>query len=662
MAPQTVSFDQFRFVADDQGVGWLHVPTGRRLPIVSGGDGPNDKSKGAKGKQAAKDEPDEPASFEIPEDISGLDDDELKALTDKAVDALDRMLDAAHVDGAPAPTPDQVQVAKDLAGAIKDMKAERGSRDEDAENRRREFEEAIAEVRPAQDQVEDGTGQQAEGEGEGSDDGGQPAGKEAEQPAETPAEGELVDANASRRGALKVEVVPRKATMNPSLAAIAANQPDPGLNDQRPDIEITAAADVPMFSNGEPIPTLDDLVRAMTARASALGIGNGTPHFVPLAKIKRQFPLVVDAENMTPAQQKAAWDEMLADRAGGSPSVQANMEALVAAGGWCAPSEIRYDFFDVSGVSGLVDLPTFGVRRGGLRWPTSLSLFDFFALSGAPASGLPSNATMPWEWTETDDILAATGATPTKTCLRPPCPGYNEERLRVFGLCVLAGNLTEDAFPELIRHFVGLTVTAHARVINRRMLLLMATASTATTPTVAGETAVNAWLGGLSLNATDYRAKFGMAENAVLEIVAPSWAREVLRSDLAKKNGLDRLDAADAYLMSLFDVRNLRVQWVQDWQTRLASGIAPNGGGIPTNWPTTATAMMFAPGTFGRGNGMTLDLGVVRDSVLNADNDHTAAWSEEATMLAKFGNESRLITLNTVAGGVTGQQAALTGA
>jgi hypothetical protein len=340
---------------------------------------------------------------------------------------------------------------------------------------------------------------------------------------------------------------------------------------------------------------------------------------VPLAKIERQFPVVFDADDQTPQQVKAAWEELIAPYIG-----QGGMEALVAAGGWCAPSEIRYDFFKISEVAGQLDLPTFGVRRGGLRWPQSLSLFDFFALSGAPASGLPTNATMPWEWSETDDITAGTGSSPRKACLRPPCPSFDEARLRVFGLCVLAGNLTEDAFPELIRHFLGQTVVAHARVINRRMLLLMEAASTATTPTVAGESAVNAWLGGLELNAIDYREKHGMADNAVLEVVAPSFSRGVLRSDLAKKNGIDRMEAADAQLMSMFDARRLRMQWVQDWQTRLATGIAPNGGGIPTNWPATAKVMMYAPGTFGRGNGMTLDLGVVRDSVLNATNDHTA--------------------------------------
>jgi hypothetical protein len=153
-----------------------------------------------------------------------------------------------------------------------------------------------------------------------------------------------------------------------------------------------------------------------------------------------------------------------------------------------------------------------------------------------------------------------------------------------------------------------------------------------------------------------------MSDTAVLEVVFPSWIRGVWRSDLAKKNGIDKLEVADAELMRMLDVRRLRAQFVQDWQTRLATGIAPVGGGIPTNWPVTAQSIMYAPGTFGRGNGMNLNLGVVRDSVLNRTNDHTAAWSEEATMLAKFGHESRLITLNTVAGGASGAQAAHSGA
>ena len=620
--------DEFRLVADDMGVGWLHVPTGRRFPVVSGGDG-----------EAETDD----EQFEVPEDLSTLDDEALVSLRERAEGVLDKMVEDA---GEGPIDPALVQAATDLASAIKAMKADEGRRDEEAAERKREFDEAIASVR---DEAESDNGEGDEGD-DGEGDDGAEDGAEVDEAAD----GELV--SAGQRSGPTTIVVPRNtaAKLNPTLADIAKRQGDQGVQDLRPSLKITAAADVPHFGNGEEIPDLDDLARAASDRCKALG---NSPHFVPLAKIQRDFPMVLDADSMTPQQIRSEWNKMVAEQFGGTDLTSPKgMEALVAAGGWCAPSEIRYDFFQISEVSGLVDLPTFGVRRGGLRWPQSLSLFDFFALSGAPASGLPTNASMPWQWTEADDISAATGASPRKACLRPPCPGFDEARLQVFGLCVLAGNLTEDAFPELIRHFLAQTVVAHSRVINRRILLQMVAGSTATTPATQPGSAVNSWLGGLSLNAVDYREKHGMGENAVLEVVAPSWGREVLRSDLAKKNGIDRLDAADAYLMQLFNVRNLRVQWVQDWQTRLASGIAPVGGGIPTNWPTTATAVMYAPGTWGRGNGMTLDLGVVRDSTLNATNDHTAAWSEEATLVAKFGHESRAITLDTVADGGTGQQ------
>src|SRR3546814_10859410 len=39
-----------------------------------------------------------------------------------------------------------------------------------------------------------------------------------------------------------------------------------------------------------------------------------------------------------------------------------------------------------------------------------------------------SNESNPWLWTEADDIAAATGS-PTKPCVRVPCPTFSEERL-----------------------------------------------------------------------------------------------------------------------------------------------------------------------------------------------------------------------------------------
>ncbi len=51
---------------------------------------------------------------------------------------------------------------------------------------------------------------------------------------------------------------------------------------------------------------------------------------------------------------------------------------------------------------------------------------------------------------------------------------------------------------------------------------------------------------------------------------------------------------------------------------------------------------------------MTLNLGVVRDSVLNAENDHTALWTEECHLIAKVGHEIKQGRVFLCADGTTG--------
>jgi hypothetical protein len=633
---------------------------------MTGKSDPSKDPKAASKKAAADDKPAEELTFEIPQDLTALSDEELNQITDRTKAAVEVMKENAE------PTADDLALLTDLATAYKAMTADQDRRNAEREDIQRRYQEQVAGVLDGV--ATEGEGGEGTDGGEGGDTAGDPPAEVAEQPevpAGEPVEGELVGVGAGagttshKSLSVTIPATPRRPSLNPPLGEVAQARAEAGYDtglDRRPELVITAAADVPRYAPGQAIPSMDQLTEATINRAKSLGVTQGAPAFTPLASIERKFELTID-ERMHPDAIREAYEGLITPYAGS----RAAMEGLVAAGGWCAPSEIRYDFFQISEVAGMWDVPTFGVQRGGLRWPQSLSLSDFFALSGAPASGLSTNATMPWEWTETDDIQAATGTSPTKACLRPPCPSFDEARLRAFGICVLAGNLTQDAFPELIRHFIAQVVVAHARVINRRMILTAVAGSTATSPTVtAAGSPTAALLGGFELNAVDYRQKHGMSDSAVLEGVLPSWVLGLMRSDMAKRNGGDyfaNLNIADAQIREFFDTRNIRMQWVQDWQTRLATGIAPIGGTAPVTWPTSVQGLLYAPGTWGRGNGMRLDLGVVRDSVLNADNDHTAAWSEEATLLAKFGHESRVLTFdNLVASGATGQQHALAGA
>jgi anaerobic glycerol-3-phosphate dehydrogenase len=110
--------------------------------------------------------------------------------------------------------------------------------------------------------------------------------------------------------------------------------------------------------------------------------------------------------------------------------------------------------------------------------------------------------------------------------------------------------------------------------------------------------------------------------------------------------------------MGLFTSRNVRPQFVSDWQVR-ATGLP----GVATEnlaaWPTTVDFLVYAAGTFLHGTGLQLDLGVIRDSVLNAENDYSAVWAEECHLIAKVGHASRRYTGSfnvggNVAIGVTG--------
>lgn len=433
---------------------------------------------------------------------------------------------------------------------------------------------------------------------------------------------------------------PRK--LNASLAD--AQKLTPAAPVPRREAVLVASADIPNFTSGGQLENIDRLVDALQSRARSIPItrkGDDAPRYA-IASMVREHKFTLD-----PSSTPAEIDAVL--------TAAANLDILIASGGWCSPSEISYDFFNIVCEDGMLELPTVGINRGGIRFPTSPSFADVTA------------STALFHWTETQDIASATGTAQsgTKTCGRVPCPGFNEERLACDGICLTVGNLTEDAYPEVIKNFTRLLFAAHAHKVNRlRINQLRAFASTPSvtgTFGTAGEGLVAPVLNAISLNAEDYRSRYAMCEDAVLEVLAPKWIRAAMRSDIRRRQGVvtrEALAMSDATLMSLFDEENVRVQWVSDYQERTA--------GFPgyyvdattplafTAWPSTVEFLMWAPGTVVLGQGMRLDLGIIRDSILNSTNDHTGIWTEDCWLMFKPGHEVRKILVNICADGTTG--------
>lgn len=439
-----------------------------------------------------------------------------------------------------------------------------------------------------------------------------------------------------RRGsAIDIDAMNRRATASLTETARMA----PAASVATPRLSVTASIDIPGVSGGSEIVNMESLGDAFAKKSRAIPVSRtgSTEQGHIVATVKNTFEHSVD--DRTPYTQVGELLEHLT-----RSDVK---ESLVAGGGWCAPSEIRYDFFNVACSDGLIDLPTVGITRGGIRFPVSPSLAS--AVGSTAFGGFAvtvSNTSNPWLWTEADDILTVTGST-NKPCIRVPCPTFSEQRLDCLGICLTAGNLTNDAYPESTQNTIKLLMAAHERAINARLIALMVAASGAaiTTGEFAAQDApvFQQVLSGIDLGAVDYRARYGMCTDDILEVVAPYWLRNVIRADLAWRTGVDMLSVTDSAITQFFTDRNLRVQWVNDWQVRGASQF---GNATPmTAWPTQADIMIYAAGTFVHGQGMTLDLGVIRDSVLNAENDYTAAWTEECHLIAMVGHESRRYTI-----------------
>lgn len=551
-------------------------------------------------------EGDEPEAelLEVPEDLSTYAEDALETLETDLLTTFDAIRREEL-------TPDGVAELRSISTAIDRVRTERTRRD-------REREELAIEAAQLTSRV----GLQAEDTPTEPETPETPAEETPEAP-ETPETPETPEVETA--AAQVVPLTVRKRALNVPLSEVQRRAPDPALN-ARPEAMIVVAPDVPNVPAGTNLANMDVLVDAVHRRARTLGNPSGQ---VTVATIKREFDVVLDRE-ANPAQIEEVM-RMAAD-----PS------HLVAAGGWCAPSSIIYDFFNIVCDDGIIDVPTVGVTRGGIRWPTSPSIQDVLANI--------------WLWTESDDVAAVTGAG-TKPCVRVPCPTFQEDRLDCHGLCVTAGNLTESAYPELIANHLKLTMAAHRHVMNQRTIADMVALSTSVA--ITGTDVAASWgiLNGIGLQAADYREKFRMCDGDVLEVVLPRWSKELIRADLAKRSGVENfLSVSDAQIFSWFDLRLVRVQFVSDWQLSQIGGTTPAVG-----WPQLLQFMMYAAGTFVQGNGLDLDLGVVRDSTLNAKNDHTAAWTEECNLTARIGHESRLVTLDPCVSGQVGATTATCG-
>lgn len=576
----------------------------------------------------------------VPQDLTLIaSDDEVRELEARVTAEFNRVNESQDV------TTDSLNYMMQLANDLERIRVEITARDARAASDA----ERLARARTEQRQALENRVRAATGQPDAPRTPGGAEGLSAIDIANATAQGvaaALVAAVGERTGIGASNGLLERVTERATASLSAARRHAPATVVTRPRQSVTAGVDIPGIAHGGELANLDAVTAAVHRRAKSMPVTrDGVGNRQLVATLHNEFEHTVD--DRTPTSQI---EDLFAYLTGAEKK-----EALLAAGGWCAPSETKYDFFNIADSDGLIDLPSFGVQRGGIRFPVSPSIADAFgsnALGGFAVAF--SNTSDPWLWTEIDDAQTVTGSG-VKPTMRVPCPSFTDVRLECYGLTLTAGNLTDDAYPEATRNILKLLMTAHSRAINARYISTMVALSSAAITGISGSNpAYQQILDGIELAAVDYRAKYGMRIDAILEVVLPFWVLPVIRADLAWRAGADSLlSVSDQQIRNYFADRRVRAQFVNDWQIR-GSGQFGNSSTPMTAWPTSVQTMIYAAGTFVRGNGLTLDLGVVRDSVLNAENDHTAAWSEECHLIARVGHESRLYTIGYNVKGTTG--------
>lgn len=302
----------------------------------------------------------------------------------------------------------------------------------------------------------------------------------------------------------------------------------------------------------------------------------------------------------------------------------ASSEAITASGGLCAPLTPYYQLTTYGDAHRPVRdaLPSFQATRGGIRYMPSPRLTD---LSGSVR-----------RTTVTQDAAGYTNQTPPgstapKPCLHVTCASEQTCIIEAVSRCLTFGNLGARTYPEQVEAWIKLGMVEFARYAEVELLNAISAASTALgAGQIYGPT--YSLLEQVSLITTSFRARHRLAQDKKLRVLMPFWATEIIRSDIAAQSpgdGHARYNISDAQITDWFSARGANVTFFQDTTTAAGAPFTnPVAAGGLQSWPNQVEWFIFPEGSFLYLDGGSLDLGLVRDSTLNSQNDYQIFYEE----------------------------------
>lgn len=346
----------------------------------------------------------------------------------------------------------------------------------------------------------------------------------------------------------------------------------------------------------------------------------------------------VHDDRISLAQATLDWDEdrYLTEDAirnfGIFKSLRSNVETIVASGGSCAPAAPRYDIFRTADPQSPVEdnVPVLGAPRGAIRFVTPPDFRDMRAGVGIT--------------TDAEDAAgygSGSGQATPKPCVHVDCAAIEECVVSTVSQCIEFGNLTFETFPEFVAARLADLAVNFASVKEvfylDRIDAESCNARYAATYGVSRAVPRHVWTA-----AHNYRKRNNMDIDATLDWYAPDWLAVAHAID--KRNDFSEgavLNPTIAEVTSEYSAIGLNVVWYYDSATGEGQAFTTlcTDGAAGAEFPTTAIWYLHAPGTFVRLDAGTLDLGIVRDSVLNRTND-LQIFAEQWVQICKLGLES----------------------
>ena len=586
--------------------------------------------------------------LEIPENLSDLSAADLGDLRSKAVDAFQTLYAGGEF------TDEDLATLGTLTEGIEALSAEIGVREQAAAERAAKAAEMAAKVGADKPAAEDEDDTPAEEKAEAEADIAEAeAEKKAAEEAEKKAKAAAADVEPSAEidAEPETEAVTAAAPRGPiKLSGIRrhVHTPAPAITeetsveDTTPKARMTVA-DVPGFA-ADSDASFEDLAVALDRRlqgfnsgayAAAARAGRAMSERHSLAVVRKAFDERATVGTPESADAAMAFAVNEKNLPGGS---------LVAAGGWCAPSETVYDLLEDESRDGLISLPEINVTRGGIKFTKGPKFADLYA---APSFNFTEAEAKEGKYqpTSATDPTNKVGAKPV---YRVPCTDFEEVRLSAAGIQIQAGLLQQRGYPELVARTIRGALVAHEHKMSERIIASMETQSTAVSMDAGQIGAAAPILTAIELQVEHYRYAQRLSRSTTLEAVFPFWVRGAIRTDLSRREGVELIDVPDSRIDAWFRSRGVNAQFVYDWQA-----LTGEAGAFKV-WPGSLKFLLYSAGTFVKGSQDVITLDTVYDSVLLGQNDYTALFTEEGYLVAKRGHDARVVTVPLNPNGGTG--------